>query len=233
MALIKFRELKRNEVCRRLGIDIWGDFRLLQGCNSRGFRKFYGRSRRRFRSRTFMFRLDSTRPAKPRRHQSMYGLGMLAKQNFKHFLGNIPEKHFRRFFAQIRRYRSERYHSLVRNIESRLLSVIMRSGFFRTPFQIKQLILHGHVFVNSLQVRDYYFRINIGDSIHFSNLGKSIVKKRMVRKKVNAGFIQPPAQHLEVSYNIFRIVLARVPMPEHVKYPFGLDPFKLLTFYKV
>ena len=232
MSLNKFKESKRNDICRRMEIDIWGNLKFLSSRNSRIFRKFYKRYQRRFRSNTFMFRLDNNKPNKPRKYRSMYGLGMLAKQSFRYFLGNVPEKHFRKFFVQIRKYKRDQYYNLVRNIESRLISIIMRASFFSTPYQIKQLILHGHVFVNSSKVTNYYFRLKIGDYVHFSTLAESIIKKRFTRFNVKDGVIRPPVQHLEISYNIFRIILSSVPLPNMVEYPFKFDPFKIINFYK-
>ena len=232
MSLNKFKSSKRNSLCRRLNVDIWGNFKYSRATNSRGFRKLYRRRRRDFRPNTFMFRLDKNKPDKPRKNYSMYGLGMLAKQNVKYFFGNIPESHFRRFFAQIRRYKGDRVFNITRNIESRLLMIIMRSGLFRTPYQIKQLILHGHVFVNSLKIKNYYFKLNPGDIVHFSPLVKSLLRKKFIRKNIKRRMVRPAANHLLISYRVFAIMLNNNPLPTSSRMPFKLDLFKLFSFYK-
>ena len=232
MSLNKFKTSKRNNICRRLNVDLWENFKNSKSRNSRGFRKLYKRYQRRFRSNTFMFRIDNNKPNKPRKNYSMYGLGMLAKQNLRYYFGNIPESHFRRFFAQIRRYRGDRMVNIIRNIETRLLMVIMRSGLFRTPYQIKQLILHGHVFVNSLKIKNYYFKLNPGDIVHFSPLAKALIRNKFTRKNMERKAIKPPAKYLLVSYKVFNILLDYDPLPKDVNFSFKTDFLKLFNFYK-
>lgn len=75
---------------------------------------------------------------------------------------------------------SSRNYRVVRALEHRLSSVLLRSKFFITPFQIRQVIIHGHVFVNGKRVTSPHQVLSLGDNVTFSPLVINRIRENIV-----------------------------------------------------
>lgn len=231
MSFNKFKLIRGKEVLRHLKVDLWGKLlTTTTKSSSRLFRQFYKKRRGR-RHRQFVMRIDINNPRKPRKFLSMYGLGMVDKQKFRHYWGNISENKFRHLFRTAHRKAVPKFEAFIEKMETTLIGVVLRSGFFDSVFHIKQLIAHGHVYVNGVVVREYYSRLNVGDYLSFSDVIKQALRKRPIRLFLNKLAIPP--SYLIISYKIFTVLLADWPRTYSVYYPFKYDATKLLNFYKV
>jgi small subunit ribosomal protein S4 len=82
-----------------------------------------------------------------RRKQSEYGLQLREKQKARSIYG-VLETQFRKHFAEAERLPGVTGENLLRILECRLDNVVYRLGFGDSRAQARQLVRHGHFFVN-------------------------------------------------------------------------------------
>jgi small subunit ribosomal protein S4 len=82
-----------------------------------------------------------------RRKQSEYGLQLREKQKARSIYG-VLETQFRKHFAEAERLPGVTGENLLRILECRLDNVVYRLGFGDSRAQARQLVRHGHFFLN-------------------------------------------------------------------------------------
>jgi small subunit ribosomal protein S4 len=111
----------KHKVCRRSGYCLWGDPK----CPS------------------------LRRPHPPGEHgqknykRSDYSRMLFEKQKLR-LTYNVTERQFRNTFHKAKRMSGVTADNLLRLLETRLDSVVFRSGLAASPFQARQLVSHGH-----------------------------------------------------------------------------------------
>lgn len=100
-------------------------------------------------------------PEKSRRQPSGYGVQFLEKQKAKSIYG-ILERQFRGTYEEAKRRTGNTAEALVELLESRLDNVVFRLGFAKTRDQARQLVSHGHIFVNGKPVTVPSYRVRPG-----------------------------------------------------------------------
>ena len=112
------------------------------------------------------------RPFKPgphgqkrgRRTISDFGKQLKEKQKFKLSYG-IDESNLRKLLREAERSQTSTVEKLIELVERRLDNVIYRLGLAASRSQGRQLIIHGHVFVNNKRVRSPGFSVKVKDII--------------------------------------------------------------------
>lgn len=89
--------------------------------------------------------------AKRRRKLSEFGLQLREKQKAKVTYG-LLEHQFKRLVKDVQRKKGETGELLLAMLETRLDNIVYRLGFARSRFAARQLVSHGHVFVNGKRV---------------------------------------------------------------------------------
>ena len=134
---------------------------------------------------------------------------LLTKKSFKLFYGRLGEKYIKRIVKEARAA-----SNLLKNkinsrllfltlLESRLDVVLLRSHFTLSMMNARQLVAHGHVFVNETKTKKSSFQLKKGDVITFSKKGQEIVKRYLLNSKL---WPLPP-HYLQISYKVFQIIL--------------------------
>jgi small subunit ribosomal protein S4 len=85
------------------------------------------------------------------RKLSDYGVQLREKQKVRKIYG-LLERQFRRYFYEAERKKGITGEMLLKLIESRLDTVVFRMGFAPNRRRARQLIRHGHIFVNGKEV---------------------------------------------------------------------------------
>ncbi|MCU1290991.1 MAG: ribosomal protein [Acidobacteria bacterium] len=93
-----------------------------------------------------------------------YGQQLREKQKVKRIYF-VLEKQFRNYFEKALRQRGVTGENLLFLLERRLDNVIYRSGFSTSRRQARQLVNHGHIFVNGRKVDIPSFQVKVGDVI--------------------------------------------------------------------
>lgn len=82
-----------------------------------------------------------------RHRQTEYGMRLLEKQKARWFYG-VSEKQFRRAYDRATRMQGVTGENLLRLMETRMDNVVFRMGFATSRPQARQLVVHGHFFLN-------------------------------------------------------------------------------------
>ena len=93
-----------------------------------------------------------------------YGEQLREKQKVKRIYF-ILEKQFRNYFEKARRQKGVTGENLLFMLERRLDNVVYRSGFSTSRRQARQLVNHGHIFVNDRKVNIPSFQVKAGDIV--------------------------------------------------------------------
>src|SRR3546814_3493970 len=82
---------------------------------------------------------------------SDYGIQLRAKQKLKGYYGDITEKQFKKNYIEAARMKGDTSQNLIGLLERRLDAIVYRAKFTPTIFSARQLVSHGHVFVNGVK----------------------------------------------------------------------------------
>jgi small subunit ribosomal protein S4 len=114
-----------------------------------------------------------TRPRKT----TDYYVQLREKQKAKRIYG-VLERQFQRYFETATRQKGNTGENLLVLMERRLDNVVLNLGLSLSRFDARQMVAHGHVFVNGQRMDIPSYLVRPGDEI-------AITKKDKVRKKSN------------------------------------------------
>lgn len=157
-----------------------------------------------------------------RRKTSEYGLQLREKQRAKQMFG-ILERQFRRYYEEAARARGATGETLLQILERRLDNVVYRLGFTVTRPMARQLVGHGHVYVNDRRVNIPSFQVKPGDVIRLS---EAAAKIPVVQELIETGATAVPGW-LEKSGTTGRVL--RLPATDEMEQ--RLDMALIVEFY--
>jgi len=82
---------------------------------------------------------------------SDFGIQLRAKQKLKGYYGDVTEKQFKKAYFEAARMKGDTGQNLIGLLERRLDAIVYRAKFAPTIFSARQLVSHGHVFVNGVR----------------------------------------------------------------------------------
>lgn len=101
---------------------------------------------------------------KRRTKVSEYGKRLREKQKTKRMAG-LLERSFFRYFEKATQEPGKTGEALLRFLELRIDNVVRRLGFALSPAASRQLVNHGHVFVNGKRVNASSYGTKVGDVV--------------------------------------------------------------------
>jgi len=104
---------------------------------------------------------------------SEFGVRLREKQKVKRYYG-ILERQFMRCFRQAERGKGNTGEALLQLLERRLDNVVYKLNFAPSRKAARQLIAHGHIYVNNRKVDIGDYTTKIGDKITIKDSDKSI-----------------------------------------------------------
>ena len=93
-----------------------------------------------------------------------YGVRKDEKQKLRYHYG-VLERQFRRYLAEAGRRPGNTGELLLQLLERRLDNLVRRTGFARTIWASRQMVVHGHVLVNGRKVDRPSYQLSVGDVI--------------------------------------------------------------------
>lgn len=119
------------------------------------------------------------------RGQSQYGRQLREKQKVKRLYG-VLENQFRRYVGAALKTKGNTGEALLSMLERRLDNVVFRLGFAPTRLSSRQLVSHGHVFVNGKRLNIPSYQVAVGDTVNLDTKGLAIpeVKKTFEQKDI-------------------------------------------------
>lgn len=103
---------------------------------------------------------------------SSYGVQLREKQKAKR-LYNVMERQFRRYFEAASLKKGNTADFLVQTLERRLDNVVFRLGFAKTRRQARQMVNHGFITVNGVDVNIPSFTVRVDEVIGFKESKKT------------------------------------------------------------
>ncbi len=149
---------------------------------------------------------------------SEYGKQLQEKQKVK-FLYGVAERQFKRFFEMASRKKGVTGEALMSLLERRLDNVMFRLKMALSRPQARQMVAHGHVFVNGQRVHSPAYVVAVGDEVTLSNrtLSRETYLKDAVEKRMNIGIKVP--EWLELKKQEHKGIVLREPMRSEIKVP--------------
>lgn len=162
------------------------------------------------------------------RRPSDYGLALLEVQKMKHFYGYIPTFKLKALILKSIAKGGNTASTLVTLLETKLSTLVYRSGIARTIFHARQLVSHGHVAVNGEYVYGGSFchKVKVGDRINirpdlFNN--PNIQEAIAMKKKIPS----------YITHNgPMEFVLNAEPTIETTEYPVSIDVAGIIKFLR-
>ncbi len=116
---------------------------------------------------------------------STYGKQLREKQKAKRIYG-VLEKQFKLYAQKALKTRGNTGDKLLSYLESRLDNVVYRLNFAPTRPAARQMVSHGHVYVNGERVNIPSYQVKVGDVITLSKKSQAIpaIKKLIDSKGV-------------------------------------------------
>jgi len=110
-----------------------------------------------------------------RARASEYAIRLREKQKVKRYYG-VLERQFMRYFHQAERLKGNTGETLLQLLERRLDNVVYKLNFVPSRKAARQLISHGHIYVNGHKVDISDYSIKIGNKITVKDSEKSVKK---------------------------------------------------------
>ena len=107
-----------------------------------------------------------------------YGIRLNEKQKLKYHYG-VLERQFRRYIAEATSAKGNTGEKLLQILERRLDNVVRRAGLSRTVWGARQLVGHGHVWVNGRKVDKSAFIVRLGDVLTLNEKSQKLGRDAM------------------------------------------------------
>ena len=101
---------------------------------------------------------------KARKKESNYGIQLREKQKVKRIYG-VLEKQFRHYFQIAERSKEVTGIMLLQLLERRLDNVVFKMNFAGSRAEARQIVQHGHVYVNSKRVDIPSYTVRPGEEV--------------------------------------------------------------------
>jgi len=158
---------------------------------------------------------------------SDFGLQLRAKQKLKGHYGDLTEKQFRRIYAEAVSQRGDTGETLIGLLERRLDSVVYRAKFLPTIFAARQMINHGHVYVNGKKVSIPSYTVKEGDLIELGAMAKEAAPVLEASRSTE----RETPEYIDVDYDKMTVVFVRTPSLSDVPYAVQMEPNLVVQFY--
>ena len=158
------------------------------------------------------------RSPKRMRKQSEYGRQLEEKQKVKEMYG-MREQQFKRFFSIATRSREATGEALLSILERRLDNVVYRLKLAATRAQSRQIVVHGHIFVNGKKVYSPSYLVTAGDEVSLAPQveAKAGFLEQVIDKRLNSGAKVPEWIELDKKGRKGRIL--RLPVRNDIQTP--------------
>lgn len=149
---------------------------------------------------------------------SGYGTQLLEKQKVKSIYG-VYEKQFKRFYSLAVKAEGSPGDNLLSLLERRLDNAVYRLKFSVTRAQSRQVVVHGHVFVNGKRVYSPSYLVSVGDVITMAPnvASKQKFLEQVIDKRLSMGIKVP--DWLELESKSHKGTVLRMPIRSDVQAP--------------
>lgn len=154
-----------------------------------------------------------------RARRSSYGMQLREKQRLKRMYG-VMEKQFRIYFGRAVQTKGNTGDNLLLEVERRLDNVLRASGFGLGPASARQIVGHGHTFVNGKRCDRPSRQVRVGDVITFTDHERKRKHVKVVAE-ASPSFLGETPAWLEVDREKMEIRVIALPTRE--QFPFQIN----------
>jgi len=155
---------------------------------------------------------------------STYGIQLLEKQRLRTYYG-VLEKQFERYVNEAKKMPGQTGEALVNILECRLDNLVYRMGAATSIRQARQMVVHGHILLNSKKVDRPSHPVKMGDIVALSDKAKNM--PLFVENFDGASLNTLP--YLQKDLDNKAAVLSR--MPERNEIPIEINDHLIVEYY--
>lgn len=156
-----------------------------------------------------------------------YALQLREKQKVKRYYG-VYERQFRRYFEMATKHKGVTGEMLLQYLERRLDSLIHKAGFTPSKKAARQLVSHGHVYVNGKKIDVPSYVVNVGQEITLSDKVKTI---ESIVKSVEGAQNKVVPTWLEVDYTALKIKMLAIPARDQISPEININEQLIVELY--
>ncbi|PIQ88346.1 MAG: 30S ribosomal protein S4 [Candidatus Omnitrophica bacterium CG11_big_fil_rev_8_21_14_0_20_42_13] len=149
------------------------------------------------------------------RKLSNYGLQLREKQKVKRMYG-ILERQFRRYFTMASKTKGVTGKVLIQLLERRIDNVLLRAGFAASHAQARQIVRHGHVYVNNRRINIPSYLVENTGLIEIRAKEKPI---KNIRETIELTKDWPKPSWLDIDNQNLKLKVLRFPEKEDLQLP--------------
>ncbi len=150
-----------------------------------------------------------------RQKLSDYGVQLREKQKVKRIYG-VLERQFRFYFTKASRSKGVTGAALLTLLERRLDNVIFRMGMATSRSEARQIVGHGHVFVNDRQVNIPAFQVEVGDTVMLKASDKMVER---FKNLLDQNKDEKRAEWLQLDPSQFKATIKKMPERSDIQMP--------------
>src|SRR5271170_4311461 len=158
------------------------------------------------------------------RRSTEYGVRLTEKQKLRFHYGMF-EKQFRRFLDIAKKSKGNTANTMMQLLECRLDNVLRRLGVGRTIWATRQIVAHGHVYVDKVKTDIPSFLVKPGQTITFREKTHKVLRENMEQ---NAGHNVPGW----LEWNPAQLTAKIVSLPTPQDVPFEVNMNLIIEFYR-
>jgi len=164
-------------------------------------------------------------PKKSRPRQSEFGRQLTEKQKLK-FCYGLSERQFRNLFEKAKQLKGVTGHNMMILLERRLDNVIFRLGLASSRAQARQIVSHGHIYLNGRRVNVPSALIRVGDVIEAKPREST---KELLRGTLAANSSRPTPPWLTLSADDLKATVNAIPTRDMI--PTIAEEQQIVEFY--
>ena len=146
---------------------------------------------------------------------SEYGVRLREKQKVKRYYG-LLEKQFMRCFREAERIKGNTGETLLQLLERRLDNVVYKLNFAPSRKAARQIIAHGHIYVNGHKVNASDYTTKIGEKI---TIKKSEKSRKRVKEQLETNPNFAAQSWLQLSRENLEATIVALPTRDDVQVP--------------
>jgi small subunit ribosomal protein S4 len=146
---------------------------------------------------------------------SEYGIRLREKQKIKRYYG-LLERQFMRYFHEAKRGKGNTGEMLLQLLERRLDNVVYKLNFAPSRKAARQLIAHGHIYINGRKVNVSDLTTKIGDRITVKDSEKS---RKTIKEQLESNPNFATQNWLQLSREKPEATVVALPTREDVQIP--------------
>lgn len=150
-----------------------------------------------------------------RRKQSEYGNQLREKQKVRRMYG-MMEDQFRSTFSSAARQKGVTGENFLQLLETRLDNAVFRMGFATSRSQARQLVLHGHIYVNGSRVNIASYQVEEGDTISVKDASR---KKNFIKDVLEINDEYNAPEWVSVNMEKAEGTVVRMPERDDIEHP--------------